>query len=56
MDTDRMWIFNNGFRVSLGKAVVVPLYKKEDRKECSSYRGISFLSIPGKACTKILQL
>ncbi len=31
------------------KAIIVPLYKgKGSRSECSSYRGISFLSVPGK--------
>ena len=38
-----------------GKAVIVPLHKKGDRKECSNYRAISLTSIAGKVYTKILQ-
>jgi len=38
-----------------GKAVLVPLHKKGDRKECSNYRAISLTSIAGKVYTKILQ-
>ncbi len=37
------------------KAIIVPLYKgKGRRSECSSYRGISLLSIPGKLYGRIL--
>ena len=36
-------------------ACVVPLYKgKGDRHECSSYRGISLLCVPGKVYARIL--
>ena len=28
--------------------VVVPLFKKGDRRVCSNYRGITLLSLPGK--------
>ena len=38
-----------------GKAIIVPLHKKGDRTECSNYRAISLLSVPGKVYTKILQ-
>ncbi len=37
------------------KAITVPLYKsKGSRGECSSYRGISLLSVPGKVYGRIL--
>ncbi len=37
------------------KAIIVPLYKgKGSRSECSSFRGISLLSIPGKVYGRIL--
>ncbi len=37
------------------KAIIVPFYKgKGSRSECSSYRGISLLSIPGKVYGRIL--
>ena len=36
-------------------AVIVPLYKgKEERTECSNYRGIGFLSVVGKIYAEIL--
>ena len=38
-----------------GKAIIVPLFKKGDKKECSNYRGISLLSVPGKVYTRVLQ-
>ncbi|KAI3370615.1 hypothetical protein L3Q82_007191 [Scortum barcoo] len=31
--------------------VVVPLFKKGDRRVCSNYRGITLLSLPGKVYT-----
>ena len=36
--------------------VVVPIYKKGDRRVCSNYRGITLLSQPGKLFAKILEL
>ncbi len=37
------------------KAIIVPLYKgKGSRSECSRYRGISLLSVPGKVYGRIL--
>ncbi len=37
------------------KAIIVPLYKgKGSRSECSSYRGKSLLSVPGKVYGRIL--
>ncbi len=37
------------------KAIIVPLYKgKGSRSECSSYRGITLLSVPGKVYGRIL--
>ncbi len=37
------------------KAIIVPLFKgKGSRSECSSYRGIRLLSVPGKVYGRIL--
>uniref|UniRef100_A0A672ZD16 Reverse transcriptase domain-containing protein n=1 Tax=Sphaeramia orbicularis TaxID=375764 RepID=A0A672ZD16_9TELE len=35
--------------------VVVPLFKKGDRRMCSNYRGITLLSLPGKVYSKVLE-
>ena len=35
--------------------VVVPIFKKGDRKQCTNYRGISLLSLPGKVYAKCLE-
>ncbi|KAK3528570.1 hypothetical protein QTP70_003744 [Hemibagrus guttatus] len=35
--------------------VVVPLFKKGDRKVCSNYRGITLLSLPGKVYSRVLE-
>ncbi|VDP49614.1 unnamed protein product, partial [Soboliphyme baturini] len=35
--------------------VIVPVFKKGDHKECSSYRGITLLSLPGKVYAKVLE-
>ena len=35
--------------------VIIPIYKKGDRKECTNYRGISLLSLPGKVYVKCLK-
>jgi len=35
-------------RKDWGKAIIVPLHKKNDKEKCSNYRCISLLSIPGK--------
>jgi hypothetical protein len=34
--------------------VVVPIFKKGDQRECCNYRGITLLSLPGKAYAKVL--
>lgn len=31
------------------------LFKKEDRRVCSSYRGITLLSLPGKVYARVLE-
>ncbi|KAK3569488.1 hypothetical protein QTP86_031417, partial [Hemibagrus guttatus] len=35
--------------------VLVPLFKKGDRRVCSNYRGITLLSLPGKVYSRVLQ-
>ena len=35
-------------------STLVPLHKKKDRKECTNYRGISLLSVPGKVLALVL--
>ncbi|KAK3525971.1 hypothetical protein QTP70_011784 [Hemibagrus guttatus] len=35
--------------------VVVPLFKKGDRRVCSKYRGITLLSLPGKVYSRVLE-
>ncbi|KAI3351882.1 hypothetical protein L3Q82_020711, partial [Scortum barcoo] len=35
--------------------VVVPLFKKGDRRVCSNHRGITLLSLPGKVYTRVLE-
>ena len=32
--------------------VIIPLFKKADRKQCANYNRISLLSLPGKVYTK----
>jgi len=34
--------------------VIIPIFKKGDRKQCTNYRGISLLSLPGKVYAKCL--
>ncbi|TWW74429.1 hypothetical protein D4764_14G0004320 [Takifugu flavidus] len=38
-----------------GTGVVVPLFKKGDRRVCSNYRGITILSLPGKVYSGVLE-
>ena len=35
--------------------VIIPIFKKGDRKQCTNYKGISLLSLPGKVYPKCLQ-
>ncbi|CAF3219623.1 unnamed protein product [Rotaria sp. Silwood2] len=35
--------------------IVVPIFKKGDQKECSSYRGITLLSLPGKLFARVIE-
>ncbi|KAI3365660.1 hypothetical protein L3Q82_010734 [Scortum barcoo] len=35
--------------------VVVPLFKKGDRRVCSNYRGITLLSLPGRSHARVLE-
>ena len=36
--------------------MIVPLFKKGDKRVCSNYRGISLLSLPGKVYAKVLEV
>lgn len=36
------------------KALVIPVHKKGSKTQCTNYRGISLLSIPGKVYARIL--
>ena len=36
-------------------AVIVPVFKKGDNRECGNHRGISLLSIAGKVYSRILE-
>ena len=35
--------------------VIVPIFKKGDKSDCNNYRGITLLSLPGKAYAKVLE-
>ena len=35
--------------------VIIPIFKKGDRKQCKNYRGISLLTLPGKVYAKCLE-
>ncbi|KAK3527908.1 hypothetical protein QTP86_011240 [Hemibagrus guttatus] len=35
--------------------MVIPLFKKGDRRVCSNYRGITLLSLPGKVYSRVLE-
>ena len=35
--------------------VIIPIFKKGDRKQCTNYRGISLLSLPWKVYAKCLE-
>ena len=35
--------------------VIIPIFKKKDRKQCTNYRGKSLLSLPGKVDVKSLE-
>ncbi|KAK3532187.1 hypothetical protein QTP86_009294 [Hemibagrus guttatus] len=35
--------------------VVIPLFKKGDRRVCSNYKGITLLSLPGKVYSRVLE-
>ena len=37
------------------KGVIIPIFKKGDCKQCTNYRGISLLSLPGKVYAKCLE-
>jgi len=36
------------------KGIIIPLPKKGDLSECSNWRGITLLSVPGKVFCKVL--
>ena len=35
--------------------VIIPIFKKGERKQCTNYKGISLLSLPGKVYAKCLE-
>ena len=35
--------------------VIIPIFKKGDRKQCTNYRGISLLSLPAKVYAECLE-
>lgn len=35
--------------------VVVPLFKKGDRRVCSNYRGVTLFTLPGKVYVRVLE-
>jgi len=35
--------------------IVIPIFKKGDQRECSNYRGITLLSLPGKVFARIIE-
>ena len=35
--------------------MIIPIFMKGDRKQCTNYRGISLLSLPGKVNAKCLE-
>ena len=37
------------------RGIIVPIHKKGSTMDCSNYRGISLLSIPGKVYARILE-
>ena len=39
----------------LQTGVIIPIFKKGDRKQCTNYRRISLLSLPGKVYAKCLE-
>ena len=52
-------LFNLVWRVGVApndwrKALIIPIYKKGSRLECSNYRGISLLSVIGKMYARVL--
>ena len=36
-------------------SVIIPIYKKGDKRKCTNYRGISLISVPGKVYAKYLK-
>ena len=48
------WMFGKT-RTDWQTGVIIPTFKKGDRKQCTNYRGISLLSLPGKVYAKYLE-
>ena len=36
-------------------AIIIPVFKEDDQRECSNYKGISLLRLPGKVFARILE-
>lgn len=37
------------------KEIIIPIFKKGDKRDCSNYRGVMLASIPGKIMAKITE-
>ena len=48
------WKFGKTLR-NWQTGVIIPIFKNGDRKQCTNYRGISLLSLPGKVYAKCLE-
>ncbi|KAK3564781.1 hypothetical protein QTP86_026411, partial [Hemibagrus guttatus] len=51
----KTWVWEEFVPLDWATGVVVPLFKKGDRRVCSNYRGITLLSLPGKVYSRILE-
>ncbi|KAK3572560.1 hypothetical protein QTP86_000430 [Hemibagrus guttatus] len=50
-----LWTGSGTVPLDWATGVVIPLFKKGDRRVCSNYRGITLLSLPGKVYSRVLE-